>query len=179
MAAKKSSTRISYKQARDKSWWPLLLFFFFIILLVAGFLIYKYWQKQNYYQSIQSFVFTSGTGPVSPEFQNTKTLTLTANGCTYTVTTSSGSNNQTCTLSTSNYDKLVNLYYTSDVGTKISYNNNASNKTLLGGPTKKFTVNFSDGSSSSTIITTDFKTNAQSFFDSVNGYVSQFSELGY
>lgn len=182
MPAKKStkkSSKISYSQAKDRSWWPLILFFFFIIVLLCSFLIYKYWQKQNYYTSIQSFVFTSSTGPVSPEFQNTKTLTLTANGCVYTETLSSGTTNKNCTLSTANFDKLVNLYYTADIGTKMSYNNNAQNKTLIGGPERKFTVNFSDGSSSTTVLSTDFKTNAQNFFSNIGSYVSQFSNLSF
>jgi hypothetical protein len=178
MATKKSQ-KISYKEAHDRAWWPLFLFFFFIIVLVGGFLIYKYWQKQNYYSSIQSFVFSSYTGPVSPEFQSTKTLTLTANSCTYVVVNNSGTNTQNCDLSKQDFYKLVNLYYASDVGTKISYNNNASSKPLIGGPTKKVTVNFADGSSSSTIVSTDFLTNAQNFLSNVASYVAQFKSLGF
>lgn len=179
MAAKKSSQRISYQKAKDKSFWPLFLFLVFIILLVGGFLIYKYWQKQNYYASIKSFVFTSSTGPVSPEFQSTKTITLTVDSCTYAVTDNSGTTNQKCSITKTDFDSLVDLYYTSGVGTKIGYNNNATNKTLIGGATKIITINFADGTTTTTTLTTDFKTNTQNFINTVNNYVSQFKELSF
>lgn len=177
--ARKKTQKISYKEAHDRAWWPLFLFFFFIILLVCGFLIYKYWQRQVYYGSIKSFVFTSTTGPVSPEYQSTKALKLTADGCVLTTINSKETTTQNCTISSNNFYKLVNLYYSSDVGTKMSYNNNSTSKNLIGGPTKTFTVNFSNGSSSSTAITTDFKANAQNFIDTVATYVAQFKQYGY
>ncbi len=178
MATKKTAKN-SYQKAKDRSWWPLFLFFFFIILLVGGFLIYKYWQKQNYYTSIKSFVFTSYTGPVAPPYQSTKTLTLTADSCTYSVVTSSTTINSNCSLTSADFYKLVNLYYSSNVGTKMTYNNNAQNKTLIGGPTRKMTVNFSDGTSTTTVVSADFLTNAKNFISSVSSYVSQFNNFGF
>jgi hypothetical protein len=179
MASNKNNKKISYEQAKSRSFWPLFLFLVFIILIVGGWLIYKYWVKQNYYSSISSFVFTSSTGPVAPEYQSTKTLTITPNGCSYEIKNSTGTDTQNCTLSNSNYNKLVNLYYSSDIGTKISYNNNSASKQLVGGPVRKFTVNFANGSSSTTVLSTDFKSNAQNFFDNVSGYISQFNELNF
>lgn len=178
MATKKSSKN-SYQKAKDRSWWPLFLFFFFIILLVSGFLIYKYWQKQNYYNSIKSFVFTSTTGQVSPQYQSTKTLTLTADSCTYSVATINSTINSNCSLTSADFYKLVNLYYSTNVGTKMTYNNNAQNKTLIGGSTRKMTVNFADGTSTTTVVSTDFLTNAKSFISSVSNYISQFNNFRF
>jgi hypothetical protein len=164
---------------QHRIFWPLLMFFFIIFLAASCYLIYKYWHKQNYYSSISSFVFTSWTGPVSPEYQVTRTLTLSSDGCTYTINTSKGAESQNCSISTPDFNKLVNFYYTDDIGTKISYNNNSQTKLPIGGQERKLTVNFSDGSSTSTMLSTDFKTNAQNFFNKVNDYVSQFKQLSF
>lgn len=178
-ASSNKPQKISYDEAKKRSWWPLFLFLFFLIVLISGFVLYKFWQKQNYYSSISSFVFTSSTGPVAPPYQVTKTMTLTSSGCTYTVAASDGTVSNDCSLTTSDFNNLIKLYYSGDLGTKISYNNNAKNKTLLGGPQKSFTVNFADGSSSSTLFTGDFIINTKEFFAQVSNDVVQFKQLNF
>lgn len=181
MARQTSPKNMTTKQAHDRAWWPLILFFFFLILLASAFLIYRYYHVQQKYTSVNSMVFSSYTGPVSPQFQATQTLTITPTTCQYQVLAFDAklSKTETCTVNTATFAKIIDSYYSNNIPTKIEYNNNDGGQTAIGGPTKMMVINLSDGSQLKTTVDSDFSTNAQNFYSTVTQYIPKFKELGY
>lgn len=178
MAKAKKSSKISYKKATERAWWPLFIFFFVVILLVIGVLIYHYMLKVKHYGQIESFVFISNTGPVAPELQSQKTLAITPNSCTYTVVTLKETDTTSCNMNQTTYNTIVDSYFNDDVTAAISAAN-STNQNLLGGAEKKLIVNQTNGTVLRSPINETFKTDASSFMNTVTKYVPQMSEMQY
>ena len=178
--AEKSVKNMSVKEAHQRAWWPLVIFFVVVIILGTGLFIYYSYTQDQQHNSIKSFVFSSSTGPVSPQFQASKTLTFSSTQCTYTVTVVIGDikTNTPCSINQSQYNKIVDSYVNNKIEQAMTNNNNRP-VILIGGPEKKMTVNQQNGTNLQTSVMPSFKTAAQPFFNTVQQYVPQFSELNF
>ncbi len=151
-----------------------------IALLVVGLILYSIYSNKTKYSSISSIEFSTSTGPVAPEFQSTKTLTLQNNGCSIVVSGSVNQNgSQPCSLTKSGYQNIVDSYYKNDVQGSINANNSAGQPELLGGQTRTITIKKSDGSVLQTKVTVELIKNIQPFLETVSQNVAQYSSIGF
>jgi len=176
--ASKPVKNMTVQQTYDRAWWPLILLFFAVIVIVSIFLVWHYSKKSVQHSLISSFVFSANTGPVSPEFQSSKVLTISPTVCQYVVVVRAVSNTTNCTLSAMNFNAIIDSYYSNKIENAIN-TNNQNPSSLIGGPQNTMTVNPPSTSALTTKITQSFKTDAQLFFNTVAVYVPEFSNLNF
>lgn len=149
------------------------------LLIIFGAIIYRWWLINQRYNSIKSIQLTVNSGPVAPEFQFSKSLTITATGCTFQVVSNNIADNQNCNLAESGFKKIIDSYFQNNVQDSIAANNSAGDQNLIGGPQKKIIITKSDGTSAQTTVSADFVKNIQPFLNTVSTNVSQYSLLNY
>ena len=143
-----------------------------VLLLAAGFIALQ----QGYLHNIKSIEITTSTGPVSPEFQQQKTVLITKNSCNVSI--AMVANSQT---TTKNCQPAVNrfkdLQKTADdyaLIDKIIADNNSSSM-LLGGSTYSIKVTLNNGDSFSTKGGAEFQQSIEPFTRQLELYYPQAS----
>ncbi len=134
----------------------------------------------SYSHNLKSISFSVNTGPVSPEFQQTKTLTITANSCDITIlhTATNKTESTPCQLQPNalkNIDMSLVKYGMVD---KIAFNSD-HNATMLGGKTYHISVTLQDGSTIGKDVGMNFNTDNAPFFEDVALYAPAFEDLEF
>ncbi len=134
----------------------------------------------SYSHKLKSISFSVNTGPVSPESQQTKTLTITANSCAITIlhTATNKTESTPCQLQPNalkNIDVSLVKYGLVD---KIASNAD-HNASLLGGKTYHISVTLQDGSTLGTDVGMKFNTDNAPFFEDVGLYAPAFEGLEF
>lgn len=170
MAAKKNS---------HKSVYVTLGVILAIVLFVVALIIVIRATQVQYSQKITSITFSSDSGPVSPEFQQSQILTLTSGNCQYTVTKTSPEDTKSvpCSLSAENFQKIVESYNTFNMSDKLQSAQDSVTGGTIGGKRQTISVQYNDGTVITATVTPTLKESIQPFLDDVILYVPQTSQL--
>jgi len=148
----------------------------FVFVLVG---IFIYVQK-TYSNKVKSVKVSVNSGPVSPEFQQTQSILITKDSCTFTTvkTVSKQTTTDPCSVQAGKFEQIQQDISTYGVIDKIIANQKDSENDLLGGKKYSFQVTLKDGTTFSTEADNNFIQSIEPFLDNLNLYVPQFSRLG-
>ncbi len=151
-----------------------------MMAIVALDVILVFFIHNSYSHKLKSISFSVNAGPVSPEFQQTKTLTITANSCDIaTVHTATNKTDSTPCQLQPNALKNINMSLVKyGLVDKIASNADHT-PSLLGGKTYHISVTLQDGSTLSTDVGMKFNSDNAPFFEDVGLYAPAFEGLEF
>lgn len=164
----KKQTSHNYKSNINYLVYIILILSFSILTLVL-------YSQKVFSHKIESIVVRVNTGPVSPEFQATRTLEISPNSCmiTTTKTVSQEQTQQNCNLSAQEYTSIEEYAKQYDLADKI-VSNQAGNSGLLGSKEYYVQINYKDGTSISAQGGSNFYTGIQPFIGKLQTYIPEF-----
>ncbi|MBI2798068.1 hypothetical protein HYX70_02070 [Candidatus Saccharibacteria bacterium] len=154
------------------------------LILVAGLVVIlvNRQKKPTYFNdnSVKIIDFESSTGPVSPQYQSSRSLIITPTSCTYIVT-NFGQNaapvTTNCQISQQGFEAIAAAYKDQDVQNKLGGKQTQNN--LIGGPTNTITITTADGNQLKANVTPELKNQISSWLKTVQQYVPQVGEMQY
>lgn len=169
------------KQNNHKSVFITLGIILAIVLFVVALLVVIRITQVSHAHKITSITFSSDSGPVSPEFQQSQILTLSSGNCQYTVTKASPSETTSvpCSLTAENFQKIVESYNTFNMSDKIQSGEGNSANQQIGGQRQSVSVQFQDGTVVTGSLNPTLKESIQPFMDDVVLYVPQAAQLKF
>ncbi len=151
-----------------------------ILFVVAILLVFRVTQVM-FSHKVNSITFTSDSGPVSPEFQQSQILALTSGSCQLTVTKFSpeSTSSTPCNMTSDKYQKIVDSMNTYDVIDKVQAAEDSTTQQSLGGKRQSISIQLQDGTAMTAEMTPQLKDSLQPFLDDVTLYVPQMSQLQF
>ena len=147
------------------------------VALLVGIFVYV---QNTYSNKVKSIKVTVNSGPVSPEFQQTQSITITYKSCTFTTTktVSKQTTSEACSITPSKFEQIQKDASSYDLVGKIITNQKDSETDLLGSKKYTFEVTLNDGSTFTTEADNNFIQSIEPFLSNMNLYVPAFSRIG-
>ena len=139
-----------------------------IILAVAMMII-----QSKYSHKIAEISFSVSSGPVSPQYQQTSTLTISKDSCQLSDTKYTD-----CQIQPGKFSEIQKSLIAYGVVDKI-ISQKPSSEPPLGGKQFTISVRYNDGSTFTTDANPIFANSIRPFLDDVTLYVPEFSNLGF
>jgi hypothetical protein len=151
-----------------------------IVAIVAVLVIIFAVIQNNYSTKIKNITVTANSGPVSPEFQQTQTISISKDSCEFTTvrTQSQQTTTEPCKVLAGKFEEIQKEAATYDLVGKVLANQKDSESDLLGGKEYTIQVTLNDGSTFKTVADNNFIQSLEPFFDNLNIYVPFFSRIG-
>jgi hypothetical protein len=154
-----------------------------VMIVVIGITLYfvARAKQPTYFTSneVKMLEFDTSTGPVSPEFQQSKTLILTPTTCSYTLTKIQPQSTTTanCPMSDAIWESIVSAYNSASV--KAILTKAPADPDVLGGPQKLVTAVYANGDTYKAFVNTSVKSELQGFLQQVQAKVPELSNIQY
>lgn len=154
-----------------------------LLIAVVAILFFSTKSKQqaSYFSTneVKLLEFDVSTGPVSPEYQESKTLILTPTTCSYTLTKIQPQSTTitNCVMNDSIWNQLVRAFDSSKV--KDVLESAPQNSELIGGPQKQITAVYANGDTYKAFINASVKNQLESFLQQVQAQVPELSGFSF
>lgn len=171
------------KTHRNQHTWLFIIVAIVLVGIVGASLYFVTQRKKQptYFSSneVKLLEFDSSTGPVSPEYQESKTLIITPTTCSYTFTKIQPQSTTTtsCVMTEAIWDAIVASFESNKVKSILESAPQSSD--LLGGPQKQFTAVYANGDTYKAFINDSEKDKLQNFLQQAQAQVPDLSNISY
>lgn len=154
---------------------------FVVVVGLISYFVTKDKKQPTYFTSneVKLLEFDSSTGPVSPEYQESKTLILTPTTCSFSLTKIQPQSTTitNCAMNDTIWNALVAAFDSNNV--KKFLEAAPQSASLIGGPQNQFTVVYANGDTYRAYIDTAAKNELRNFLQQVQSQVPDMANISF